>query len=88
MKKYSYLLLATYCIIHSTIAIVLGFAVPLFIILLIENIFLLGFRIWYLFIFDRYEEVEEQIKEQDKKEKQNFKSFFLTTNNKFDIINS
>lgn len=77
MKKYSYLLLAIYCITHSTIAIVLGFAVPLFIVFLIANIFLLGFQIWYLFIFDRYEEVEAQIKEQDAKEKAEFQKFLL-----------
>lgn len=77
MKKYSYLLLAVYCVIHSTVAIILGFAVLLFIILLIANIFLLGFQIWYLFIFDRYEEVEAQIKEQDKKEKADFQKFLL-----------
>lgn len=77
MKKYNYLLLAIYCIAHSTVAIVLGFAVPLFIIFLITNIFLLGFQIWYLFIFDRYEEVEAQIKEQDKKEKEQLQNFLL-----------
>lgn len=77
MKKYSYLLLAVYCVIHSTVAIIFCFAVPLFIILLIANIFLLGFQIWYLFIFDRYEEVEAQIKEQDKKEKADFQKFLL-----------
>lgn len=77
MKKYSYLLLAIYCITHSIIAIVLGFAVSLFIVFLIANIFLLGFQIWYLFIFDRYEEVEAQIKEQDEKEKSDFQKFLL-----------
>lgn len=77
MKKYSYLLLAIYCITHSTIAIVLGFAVPLFIVFLIANIFLLGFQIWYLFIFDRYEEIEAQIKEQDRKEKEQLQNFLL-----------
>lgn len=77
MKKYSYLLLAIYCITHSTIAIVLGFAVSLFIVFLIANIFLLGFQVWYLFIFDRYEEVEAQIKAQDAKEKAEFQKFLL-----------
>lgn len=77
MKKYNYLLLAAYCIIHSTISIILDFAIPLFVAFLIANIFLLGFQIWYLFIFDRYEEVEAQIKEQDKKEKADFQKFLL-----------
>lgn len=77
MKKYNYLLLAIYCIAHSTIAIILDFSVPLFIVFLIANIFLLGFQVWYLFIFDRYEEVEAQIKAQDEKEKAEFQKFLL-----------
>lgn len=77
MKKYSYLSLAVYCVIHSTVAIFLGFAVPLFTVFLITNIFLFGFQIWYLFIFDRYDEIEAQIKKQDKKEKAEFQKFLL-----------